>query len=395
MWSWWRKGRIVMETVALGTILEMTKGKKPVRQSKECLNGYMPYVDIKAFETGTIDSYTDGEKCLPCKEGDILIVCDGSRSGLVGYAIRGYVGSTLAKISAKGLTNKYLFYFLQGQYRLLNTKKKGTGTPHVNPEVLNNAQLVVPSLTEQERIVARIEELFSELGKGVETLQTVQQQLKAYRQAVLKEAFDTRGSGKRTEISEIVDDIRIGPFGTMLHKSDYISGGIPVINPQHIKNNSIMPGSNVTISQEKAIELRSYRLQENDIIMGRRGELGRTAAVSKCENGWICGTGSILFRLKPEFDAVFYAQILSSPDVVHYLEDNATGTTMKNLNEKIVKHIPVPYVTRAMQDSIMEDMDMKISVCDSIEKTTDEALQQSEALRQSILKEAFEGRLLL
>ena len=195
------------------------------------------------------------------------------------------------------------------------------------------------------------------------------------------------------EISQIVDDIRIGPFGTMLHKSDYISAGVPVINPQHIKNNSIIPSGKVSISAEKAGELSSYKLRYNDIVMGRRGEMGRCAAVTEKEDGWICGTGSIMFRLKEEFDAVFYAQILSSPDVVHYLEENATGTTMKNLNEEIVKHIPVPYITRQQQSTISQKIDAALSVCDSIEKTVNTALQQAEAMRQSILKQAFEGRL--
>ena len=125
-----------MQLIEFGTIMNLTKGKKPKNQSNECKDGFMPYVDIKAFETGVIENYTDGEKCLPCSEGDILIVCDGSRSGLVGKAINGYVGSTLAKITAEGMMQNYLFYFLQGKYALLNTKKKGTGTPHLNPDLL-------------------------------------------------------------------------------------------------------------------------------------------------------------------------------------------------------------------------------------------------------------------
>ena len=251
----------------------------------------------------------------------------------------------------------------------------------------------IPPIPEQERIVARIEELFSQLDAGVETLKKTKAQLAVYRQAVLKEAFSSELSSKTVEIREIVDDIRIGPFGTMLHKSDYISGGVPVINPQHIKSGKILPSASVTVSEEKARDLSAYRLQTNDIIMGRRGEMGRSAAITDVENGWLCGTGSILFRLKPNFDSGFYAQILSSPDVVHYLEEHATGTTMKNLNEDIVQYIPVPFVTAEMQRDITMKMDCKMSVCDSIEHTVDLALQQAEAMRQSILKNAFEGRL--
>ena len=380
-----------MNLIEFGTISHIKKGKKPLRQVDKPQDGYMPYVDIEAFETGNVKMYTDGEKCLPCKAGDILIVCDGSRSGFVGKAIDGYVGSTLAIISADGMSQEYLYYFLQGKYALLNTKKKGTGTPHLDANILNKQKLVVPSLEEQKRVVARIEELFSELDNGVETLKKTKQQLAVYRQAVLKEAFDIETD--TVEISSIVEDIRIGPFRTALHKEDYIDGGIPVINPQHIKQNTIVPSSKTTISEAKASELASYRLKSNDIIMGRRGEMGRTAAITEKEEGWICGTGSIRFRLKSEFDAEFYAQILSSPSVVHYLEENATGTTMKNLNEEIVKHIPVPKITRQQQIDINNTLEATLSVCDSIEKTVDTALQQAEAMRQSILKKAFEGGL--
>ena len=249
----------------------------------------------------------------------------------------------------------------------------------------------IPSIPEQKKIIAKIEELFSELDNNIETLQNTKQQLAVYRQAVLKEAFNAQADS--VEMSTIVEDIRIGPFGTALHKEDYIDGGIPVINPQHIKKNTIQPNSKTSVTEEKANELNSYRLKANDVIMGRRGEMGRTAAVTEKESGWICGTGSIRFRLKSEYDAEFYAQILSSPSVVQYLEENATGTTMKNLNEEIVKHIPVPKITRKQQVEINSALEANLSICDSIEKTIESALQQAEAMRQSILKKAFEGNL--
>jgi len=301
-------------------------------------------------------------------------------------------GLTAIRPSEVLLTRYVLLFFRYFEAQLAS---KGTGTTFkaITQDVVKNLEIPIPPLPEQERIVARIEELFSQLDAGVETLKKTKAQLAVYRQAVLKEAFSSELSSKTVEIREIVDDIRIGPFGTMLHKSDYISGGVPVINPQHIKSGKILLSASVTVSEEKARDLSAYRLQTNDIIMGRRGEMGRAAAITDVENGWLCGTGSILFRLKPNFDAGFYAQILSSPDVVHYLEEHATGTTMKNLNEDIVQYIPVPFVTAEMQRDITMKMDCKMSVCDSIEQAVDIALQQAEAMRQSILKDAFEGRL--
>lgn len=333
------------------------------------------------------------------RTGDLLVSLTGN-VGRIGVLSESMLPAALnqrvccLRVDNTVINRKYLYYYLRRHQFMKDCVQASKGVAQLNLSTkwLADYSIPVPEMEKQKQIVARIEELFSELDNGVETLRKTKQQLAVYRQAVLKESFNTE-SATTVEVSEIVDDIRIGPFGTMLHKSDYMAGGIPVINPQHIKNNTIIAGVNVTVSTQKAEELNAYKLKNNDIIMGRRGEMGRCAAVTQEEDGWLCGTGSILFRLKPEFDAGFYAQILSSPVVVHYLEENATGTTMKNLNEEIVRHIPVPYITREQQIAISKKIDAALSICDNIEKTVVSSLQQAETMRQSILKQAFEGRL--
>lgn len=299
-------------------------------------------------------------------------------------------GLTAIRPSNNLLTKYLLLYLKRFEIELAN---QGTGTTFkaITQSVIKNMDIYIPSIHDQERIVTQIEESLSQLDSAVETLKKIKQQLEVYRQAVLKEAFSFESAEQIVEVSQITDSIRIGPFGTMLHKSDYVNDGIPVINPQHIKNGVIVPSSKNSISVEKAKELNNYQLKTNDIIMGRRGEMGRSAPVTENENGWICGTGSIFFRLKSGFDAVLYSKILSSPKVVHYLEENATGTTMKNLNEDIVSHIPVPFIDKAKQQQIMQRLEEQLSECDNIERTVNQSLQQAEALRQSILKQAFEG----
>lgn len=337
--------------------------------------------------------------CTYLKKGDILIARLPEPLGRA--CIFPYDGKFITAVDVAILrpandkvNNQYIMYLINSPQFRKQIKKfeSGTTRKRISRKNLDRIVFKIPDYQDQHRIVTRIEELFSQLDSGVETLKKTKEQLKVYRQAVLKEAFAFKLSNM-IEIREIVDDIRIGPFGTMLHKSDYIDNGVPVINPQHIKNLTILESNKITVSNDKAKELSAYRLKCNDIIMGRRGEMGRTAAISEREDGWICGTGSILFRLKLDYDAAFFAQILSSPDVIHYLEAKATGTTMKNLNEEIVKHIPVPNITKYEQQKITNMLDSKLSVCDSIEKTIDTALQEAEALRQSILKQAFEGGL--
>lgn len=383
-------------------VIEWGSGGTPKATVKEYYeNGDIPWLIIGDLNNGIVTKSEtkitklglDNSSAKMIPPNTLLVAMYGSigKLGITGIECCTNQAIAFAK-KMHGVTTKYMFYYMAMMKSKLISKGKGGTQKNISQTVLNSLDVIVPPMKEQHRIVTRIEELFSQLDSGVETLKKTKEQLKVYRQAVLKEAFAFRLSDM-IEIREIVDDIRIGPFGTMLHKSDYIDNGVPVINPQHIKNLSIVESNRITVSNDKAKELSAYRLKCNDIIMGRRGEMGRAAAITEREYGWICGTGSILFRLKPDYDAVFFAQILSSPDVIHYLEAKATGTTMKNLNEEIVKHIPVPNITKHEQQKITNMLDSKLSVCDSIEKTIDTALQEAEALRQSILKQAFEGGL--
>jgi type I restriction enzyme S subunit len=163
----------------------------------------------------------------------------------------------------------------------------------------------------------------------------------------------------------------------------------------HIKGGRIEPNSNYTISATKRDSLPNYILQENDIIMGRRGEMGRCSLVTQKEIGWFCGTGSLYIRPIQEIVLSTYLfYYLSSAIVKQILTGNATGTTMMNLNKKIVSNIPIPVPHMEEQHKIVQEIESRLSVCDKIEQNIAEALEKSEALRQSILKKAFEGKLL-
>ena len=184
------------QSVRLGDFVENDKGKKPKNQSKEKTDEYcMPYVDIKAFEKGIYASYTDGMGCRLCSEEDFLMVWDGSRSGLVGKGVKGAIGSTLVRINFPRIVNNYAYYFLQSKYLEINTRAKGVGIPHVDPNLLWGYEFPIPPFKEQHRIVSTVEELFSEIDKGVESLKTAKAQLQVYRQSLLKHAFE----GKLTE----------------------------------------------------------------------------------------------------------------------------------------------------------------------------------------------------
>ncbi|MEX2523543.1 MAG: restriction endonuclease subunit S [Gammaproteobacteria bacterium] len=179
------------EVVKLGEFVKSEKGKKPINLTKnKNRSNDIPYIDIQAFEKGIYEWWTDGTGCRFCTESDFLMVWDGSRSGLVGKGVSGALGSTLIRINFPSIFNQYAYYFLLSKYQEINTRTKGSGTPHVDPSLLWNYEFPVPPINEQKRIVAKIEALFSELDKGIEALKTAREQLKVYRQSVLKHAFE-------------------------------------------------------------------------------------------------------------------------------------------------------------------------------------------------------------
>ena len=122
--------------------------------------------------------------------------------------------------------------------------------------------------------------------------------------------------------------------------------------------------------------------------------MGRTAPVLKIHNGWFCGTGSLYIRLGQSFISKLYSLILSERRIVDYLEKKSRGTTMANLNSQIINALPIQLISPQEQSQIVQEIETRLSVCDNIESTIRESLEKAEALRQSILKKAFEGKLL-
>mgnify|MGYP002860288231 CR=1 FL=1 len=145
-----------------------------------------------------------------------------------------------------------------------------------------------------------------------------------------------------------VAEIKIGPFGSLLHKQDYIENGHCLVNPSHIKDGKIQVDYSLSVTDEKYNELKAYQLEINDIVLGRRGEMGRCAIVT--DNTLLCGTGSMIVRPNGKLKSFFLNFVLSSNVTKKYLEDNAIGVTMKNINEPLVKSISVPVIPLDLQN---------------------------------------------
>ena len=148
--------------------------------------------------------------------------------------------------------------------------------------------------------------------------------------------FDIPESWEWVRFSDIMNSISTGPFGSMLHKTDYENEGIPIVNPIHMQGGRIIPSSNSLISYKTAERLSSYKLQTRDIVLARRGDIGRSAVVHEAENGWICGTGSFFATPSKGINPDFISLMFTTPYVRQALLGESVGTTMNNLNQKIL-----------------------------------------------------------
>ncbi|WP_273207449.1 restriction endonuclease subunit S [Marinobacter subterrani] len=188
---------------------------------------------------------------------------------------------------------------------------------------------------------------------------------------------------------DMADEISTGPFGSMIHKHDYVEGGIPLINPSHMVNGNINEDSSVSVSPPKAEELSSYKLAKGDIVMARRGEVGRCALVTDRESGWLCGTGSFVLRFHPAMNRRFILLLFSTDTVRDYLIGNSVGTTMTNLNHGILKKMPVALPPAEEQHRIVQKVDELMALCDQLE----ERLNQASETRCQLADTVVEGAL--
>lgn len=297
---------------------------------------------------------------------------------------------------------KYLLYFFR--YYEAQLQKSGTGTTFkaITQNVIKNIEVPVPDLTEQERIVSKIEELFSRLDASVSELQIAKEKLKVYRQAVLKEAFDQAVSmgAKEMTIDNLLVQTRkgmsTGPFGTMLKKHEHQKEGVPVLGIENIGEGKFISGNKIFVSAEKATELQAFRLHAGDIIISRSGTVGELCVVPPHMENALLSTNLMRISLNQEIvlSPYFVYLFQSKGVVIDQVKELCKGSTRMFLNQTILKQIRFPIPSIPVQQKLINLVGSQLSICDSIAQAIDTSLHQAKALRQSILKQAFEGRLI-
>ena len=304
-------------------------------------------------------------------------------------------GLTAIRPSEVLLTRYVLLFFRYFEAQLAS---KGTGTTFkaITQDVVKNLEIPIPPLPEQERIVALIEELFSQLDAGVETLKKTKAQLVVYRQAVLKEAFDSiENQYYQTLNTAILGSPQNGLYKP---KSDYSDNGTPILRIDGFYDGFIVKDYYYKRVNLTVDEITRYSLKIGDLIVNRVNSmpyLGKCALVRSLGETTVFESNMMRIKLdNKKLIGDFLTYYLSSSAGKKELTKNAKqAVNQASINQTDVGNAIVPMPPVEIQKLLLTSIESRLSVCDSIEQTVDTALQQAEAMRQSILKDAFEGRL--
>lgn len=408
-----------MDKVKIGSVVQFCRGVsyKKEQAKKTNTDGFIAILRANNIEANRLNF--DDLVYVPSdlvqenqyiSNGDIIITMSSGSKAHVGKVaiaqkkLNCSFGAFCGKLISKDIVPKFLFYILQSNSfrKHIEHLCKGTNINNIRQAYILDYEISLPSIAEQERIVSCVEELFSQLDASINELKTVKERLKVYRQAVLKEAFDLalQDNPPMMPIEELLTTERkgmsTGPFGTMIKKHEHQTTGVPMLGIENIGDGKFIDGNKIFVTPEKAKELKSFVLLAGDIIISRSGTVGELCAVPKRMEGALLSTN--LMRVSLNSDIIrsdYFIYLFQSKGVVlDQVKELCKGSTRVFLNQTILKQIIFPAPGISKQKAIIEVIESRMSVCDSIEKTVDTALQQAEALRQSVLKKAFRGELI-
>lgn len=299
---------------------------------------------------------------------------------------------------------EYLYYLLSSNnvYSQFCTLAKGSTVKNLNIDAVKQVIIPIPPPSEQKVIVEKIEELFSELDKGIEELRTAQEQLKVYRQSLLKWAFEGKLTNDNIEDGKLPKGWKWVDLGGLAEKvtdgehttPKRSAEGVLLLSARNIQN-GYLNLSNVDYVPEEEYQRIKKRCnpEYGDVLISCSGSIGRICAVPSN----LCFTlvrSVALVKLNPQkYSSKFFEYLLQSPILQKQIEKGKKATAQANLFLAPIKKLQIIETSLSEQLKVVKALEEKLSVCYQMEQTIIQSLQQAESLRQSILKQAFEGKL--
>lgn len=441
---------------ALAELGDVITGNTPQTSRRDYYGGDIPFVkpphlrDGPVGETDQTISETGRASARVVPAGTVFVSCIGSlgKTGLstVEAAFNQQIN---AVVFGAAVLPRYGLYACQTIGSYLVRVSSATTLPIVNKRKFSATTIPLAPLPEQRRIVEKIEELFSRLDAGVAALERVRANLKRYRAAVLKAAVEGKlteqwraqhpdtahnvrlpqadphrrpgrragrlwGSGVVPELTEaerdgkpnewlwckvrdlgpIPDDVvQVGPMS--MKSSDFADNGVPVLNVGCVQWDRLDESKLNHLPEQRAAQFERYRIRSGDVLFTRSGTVGRCAVAEARHARWLMTFHLLRARVDPGACLPRYLRLVfeGAPHIRRQTRSASVGTTRAGFNTNLLATLDVPLPSLAEQVEIVAEVERRLSVLDEIERETEAALKRAARLRQSILKRAFEGRL--
>lgn len=390
-------------------LLYVIGGGTPSKSNASYYQGNIPWMSVKDMNKNILEDTIDHISQEAVESSSTNVIPAGTpiiatRMSLGKIIVANFDVAINQDLKALFPANDIERDFLIGWYRSIskNIESLGTGTTvkGIRLEVLKALQFALPPLAEQKVIADKLDTLLAQVETTKARLERIPNILKRFRQSVLAAAVSGKLTEEKTKffdrrfskLGDVGVTVKTGPFGSALHKSDYQVDGIPVINPMHISEGKLYPSGSMTISEGKFKSLSAWHLKNGDVIVGRRGEMGRAAVVNS-NSEMLCGTGSMILRVSNNAVPKYLEIILRSPTAVDYFNSASVGSTMVNLNQKVIKNLKVYFPNIEEQTEIVRRVEELFTLADTIEQKSNAALERVNNLTQSILAKAFRGEL--
>lgn len=347
----------------LGDVCDFIGGGTPSKTKPEYYTGNIPWATVRDMSNYKLDST---EFCITEKavkesatnmlpKGMIVIsthvglgkICELMQDTAINQDLKGVI------FVDKSLNKHYFVQWYRSIADHIISNGRGATVKGVTLDFMRNLNIPVPSKKVQQQIVAELDKI----NETIEDCRELLRNLDALAQSLFYDFFGdpiANPNGFIQNKLKEVATVKIGPFGSLLHKEDYISGGTPLVNPIHMQNGYVKIDNDFTIDDDKKELLSSYLLKANDIVFGRRGDIGRCALITADEDGYLCGTGSLFVRFFIQINSLYALWCFIQPSVKKFLIDKAKGATMLNINCGVVESIPLILPPLSLQEKFAE-----------------------------------------
>ena len=332
-----------------------------------------------------------GSSKLVVEENDVLICKINPRINRVWVVKHNTKFPLLASsewivVRNRDIDSNYLkWYFSSPAFRnLLVSQVAGIGgsLTRAQPKQVGIYPIPIVSLNEQLKIADTLEIVTELISLRIKQLTKLDELVKARFIEMFGDPVKNEKNWPMARLSDIAM-IRIGPFGSLLHREDYIENGHALVNPSHVIDGAIVADKTLTVSEDKYRELSAYKLEIGDVVLGRRGEMGRCAVVYN--DGFICGTGSLIIRSGNTIKPYFLQKILSYPTFKSVIEEKSVGVTMQNLNVPIVSSLLIPSLPLELQEQYLKF----VKQVDKLKFEIQKNLDILETFRKALMKQYF------